>query len=1765
MKLSGLHIIDTIYESDKTIVSVAELDENKNKIIVKAHKKAFPTSEEIAALQHEYEICKKVIDEEFGNSLKFQQYENKFVFIRKYFEGVTLKEFIKNKRVSVKEFLEISLRLVEAVGKIHDKKLVHKDLNPNNIIIQPGTGEVSLIDFEISSEIDIQTQFKSNPNQLEGTILYISPEQTGRMNRIVDYRSDFYSLGVTFYEMLSGREIVNSYDPLEIIHFHIAKTPLSLWEIDPNIPQAICRIIEKLLSKNAEDRYQSAYGLIADLQHCKKQFDSIGTVEDFSIGNYDFSIKFSLSQKIYGRNDELKKLSNSYKNVLSGKKELVLIAGDAGVGKTALVYELHRELDLKKGFFIEGKFEKLNTDLPYFGWIRAFTSFLENVLSEEESDLLKWQIRLTEALGNSGKVLTDILPKLSLIIGDQPAVPELPPLESQNRIIYILKQFIKTIAQPNHPLVVFLDDLQWADFPSEYLFKLILQDKSIKNILIIASYRNNELNDEMPFGKFFRKLEFMDSYFSIDNGYDIARFKINNLSFQNLEAMVSDGLRCSIEKSKELTNVLYEKTGGNPFFASQFLKSLYSENLLTIDTLSDNILEGRWSWNIEKIKERNITDNVIVLMTQRFHQLPESTQLILSTAACIGNKFDLEQISVVIELGQAETSKALFGAIAEGFITPVSDNFKVAASEYVKDKVDSSYKFLHDKIHQGIYNLLSDKEKKITHLKLARQIIFTSDDIENSEKLFDLVNQYNQSLEIISDPNERKMVAKLNLHAGRKAMSSIAYDNAFNYFEIGISLCENDIVEDDYDLYLGLSLGIYESDYLRGNFSGSEKWFHEIISYAKDIKDIVKAYEIRIQTLKSNNLLKEAVLAGLEVLQLLNEKIPNEPTDFNILVAIIKLQFYQKNKNLSSLIGHKLISDPYKAYIEKIISIVTPASFFAVPKLLPLLVSKQTLLAMKYGHSQYSSYSYASYGLILCGFLNQLDRGYEYGKLSLDLLDKFGSKELESKLFFVFNTFIRHWKEPLNNCLTPLLRGSRSGMENGDYEFAGYNLVIYIAYSFYSGKNLSNLYKETEAFQQQLSQIRQPKQVEQGKVLFQFLHNIKSDELPDILCKGEIIDRNSALKFYEESNDKTGLFHLFLFEFFTAFLFNDFKAGINAIVGCERNIEGALSIASIPFYYFLLGLFILRHHNEKVYKYLPKDVKPDSLNEILSKFKNWSKHTENNYLHKFYLLKAEQFRVKKKQFLAREYYEKSIDSAREAGFLNDQALAYELSGYFYNEIENKSLAEYNINNAINAYKGWGANSKVKQLEDTFFHQETISNPFQKGAFSTSKQINENFDIVTIIKATQAISKEVVFSNLIGKLLNIILENTGAEKGAIFQIDQGDLKLSVLGLANGHYVYGNLIDQKFEDLVPVSTINYVKRTSQLLVLNKPNDSRYNSDNYIKLNKPQSLLCFPVVSKGRLKLIIYLENSLASGVFNSKRLELLNILSTQIAISVENAELYENLEEKVKLRTAEAVAQKELLEKKNKDVTSSINYAKRIQTAILPSEEQIIQYIPDSFIFLKPRDIVSGDFYWFFHDGGRSILATVDCTGHGVPGALMSIIGINLLNEIIIHRKIQSTSKILFELNKGVRLALKQEPNEIADGMDIAICIIDHDKSELEFAGAGLPLLIISPNEIIEIKGSKASVGGFLEHEVDYKEHKFKIEETCSVYMFTDGFQDQFGGRNGRKYMIKNLRTFLARNSNEPMKIQKLNIEGELNKWMEGFEQIDDILLIGFKFG
>ncbi|AOY80041.2 AAA family ATPase [Moorena producens JHB] len=1640
--IKGYSITDLVYHGSRTLVYRGTRTNDHTPVVLKLLNNPYPSFQELVQFRNQYTIAKNLDHPGIIQIYSLESYHNTLVLVMEDFGGVSLEDYTTFRKdvtritdevkhpgmitgmiteQSLQEFLDIAIQIASILDGLYRHRVIHKDIKPRNILINPTTSQVKLIDFSIASLLPKESQILTSPNCLEGTLAYLSPEQTGRMNRGIDYRSDFYSTGVTFYKLLTTELPCSTTDPMELVHCHIAKQPLAPHQLNPAIPPLLSKIISKLMAKNAEDRYQSALGLKYDLEQCSYHLHKFGAYAEIELGSRDICDRFVIPKKLYGRQAEVETLLVAFELVTQGATEMILVAGFSGIGKTAVVNEVQKPIVRQRGYFIQGKFDQFQRNIPFSAIVQALRDLMEQLLTETDSQLMQWQAQILFALGENGQVMVDVIPELEGIIGKQPPAPELSGTAAQNRFNLLFSKFIQVFTTKEHPLVIFLDDLQWADSASLKLLQLLMAETNTSYLLLIGAYRDNEVNPSHPL---------MLSLSEMANvGVSLNTITLDPLSKSDLNHLIADTLTCGIELAEPLTELVAQKTKGNPFFANQFLKSLHHDRLISF-----NFEQGYWQCDIAEIRRLALTDDVVEFMALQLQKLPKKTQDVLKLAACIGHQFDLDTLAIIHDKSPTETAVSLWKSLQEGLVLPTTEIYKfftvnsvTAVGNSVRDKFrdfreqgtamqrglggfpherlhqdgnreqgkqscvpDSyanrrnsnlsssteakfsqsaitnhqspTYKFLHDRVQQAAYFLIPEDQKQLTHLTIGQLLLKNIPTAEREEKIFDIVNQLNYGLELITEQAQRDELAQLNRIAGEKAKAATAYGAAFKYLTVGLELLGENSWQRQYDLTLALYQAAAEAAYLNTDFEQMEQIVQVVLAQGKTLLDKITAYEVSIDAYKAQNQPEQAITTGLQVLKLLGIELPQQPTPEDIGLALNQTQSALDGKEIEDLIDLPVMTAPEKLAAMSILWRLMPVAYLTLPLLFPLVVLKKVNLSLQNGNCPVSAVSYAGYAVILWQLCGDIDGNYRFGQLALRLLARFNAKQLKCTVLLVVNFGTKPWKVHLKETLTSLLEGYSVGVETGDFDQSAFCATFYLEHSFWVGLELAELDQTFAKYHQGIDQLKQEMPRQFTAINWQLVLNLLGQADNYCCLKGEVYDEQIMLPLHQEFNNLRAIYTLHLYKLFLCYLFQDYQQAWQHATIAENYLDGAPAVFIVAVFYWYDSLTRLALYPEQNQAQQKQSL--DKIAHNQDKIKKWADHAPMNYLHKFYLVEAERYRVLGHLLEAMEYYDRAIAGAKENQYIQEEALANELAAKFYWEWGFETIAQAYLSCAYYGYSHWGAKAKVEDLEIRYpqflasiltqktlnlITGKTINNITTQGVNTTTSNPSITLDLATVIKASQVLSGEIELDKLLSKLMQVVMENAGADKCALILVKAESLVLQAMETANQLPLVESIPVAESPD-IPQSAINYVKRKLETLVINDITrlltevgnreqgtgnsgqeltqtlsenyfgkrstvETILAADPYFIRQQPRSLMCTPIINQGQLIGLLYLENHLTTGAFTPDRLEVLNLLTSQAAISIENAQLYSNLEYKVAERTAELAEAKQAADAAN----------------------------------------------------------------------------------------------------------------------------------------------------------------------------------------------------------------------------------------------------------
>ena len=1488
--------------SSVTYRGYKESENETETVILKVLNLEYPTPEDLFNFKREFELIKSIDSEGIIKARDLLEYEGGMVLVLEDFQALTVKEYLAARPLGLDSFLSIALQLTEALSVLHSNNIIHRNLKPINILINVEKEQIKITDFGIALSLTKENERIHDPLIVQETLCYVSPEQTGRMNRTVDYRSDLYSLGITFYEMLVGEVPFKQDDPLELIHSHIARTPRPPQERNHLIPGVISNIVMKLLVKNPEERYQSCFGLLEDLKECRRQREQKGFVSSFVLARRDLSARFKLPSRIYGREEEIKILRDAAERVKLGGMETIFVSGFSGIGKSALIQEAFTPVMLPRVYFIHGKFDNFRNDEPCSALIQAFRELVRLILRENKEQIEFWKAKLIKVLGEDVSLMARLIPELELITGVQKK-ENLSNGESRSPFSQVFPKFMGIFASAEHPLLFFLDDLQWADQASLNLMKRFLTDRKRPYFLFIAAFRDTRQKPARAL------VPFLDELTELLPGQ--IRVELNPLPLPQIQDFLADALSCPWDKVSNLARQVHHKAGGNPFFTREFLRSLYREKLLEFDPLHG------WNWDISKIAAMSETENVVALLARKITQLPVDTQELLKFAACIGHRFSIELLSRIYGQSMESTSYTLSHAMLEHLILVT----------------DKKYRFVHDKIHEAVYSLISEEEKKKNHYKIGRLTLEATREGKLPTKIFNIVKQLNVAVDLLKTDAERIELANLNLIAGKKARGSSAYDSALVYLRIGMGLLGPDAWRLEYGLTYDLHLECLHNESLAGEMERAQELMQILLKYAHSVLDQAEVYNKAVIIYAHKGEYDQSVNMGLAGLRMLGVNISDSPGVLSLVITGIKSWFYLRNKTVDAILTAPECLDPIVSARLKILHNMGVPAYFGRHRLAFVSYTEHMITSLRFGNTAFSAHGFGCFA-VLKRILGDNQGGFDFGMLALKLNDRFNNTEYESQLNFIFGNFNLPFLRNISEGYPYLKKSYNRGVENGDIVHAAYAICFYFLFKIYHGESQSKILNEMLSY----SHFAAQKENRFGRLVFQvfqfYLFSLQGETL--------------SFQIENDSKESSGLVKSFV---------DEVKLRIDLEKHSTQTPLGWFIALRIQLFYMLgryeeAYLELEELDNEKyLYDYtlfLPFKVfygtltclalieKKERISQRVLKrkvhkgrkaMKRWVKGCSSNFSHMNYLLEAEFARLSNEPLKAMEFYSKAEKSAHQYGYPRIEALTRELSGRFHLGLGQESVARAQIREAYHSYRRWGAEIKTRQLENEFpmfFTRTPAGFPIDAGDLDDSSRKRWGaLDLSTVLKASQAISGEIVLESLLSKMMRIALEAAGAEKGYLIIPDNGELFIEAEGsISSGDVKLLKRIPIRGNGLVAETVIQFVERTQEDLVLhNASGGGLFAGDPFIRLARTKSLLCMPFTHQGDMKGLLYFTNDLTAGAFTSDRLEILRVTASQMAISLENAGLYAGLEEKVRDRTVELRSLLEELKGKETELRSS----------------------------------------------------------------------------------------------------------------------------------------------------------------------------------------------------------------------------------------------------
>src|SRR3984893_13184018 len=1456
------YVFEALRKDEEFILYRGRSEDAPVKVLVLSPVVEYPTPESLKRLEDAYSLREELDPRWAARPIAMARHWDRTVLVSEDPGGVPLDRLL-GQPLNVAFSLRLAISLSTAIGHLHQRGVIHKDIKPANVLVNSDTGQCWLRGFGLASRLPRERQAPDPPESIAGTLAYMAPEKTGRMNRSIDSRSDLYSFGVTLYQMLTGSLPFTASDPMEWVHCHIARKPVAPSERLENVPAPVSQIIMKLLAKMAEERYQTAAGLESDLRHSLAEWECQGRIDPFAFGEHDAPDRLLIPEKLYGRAREVDTLLASFDRIVeSGAPELVLVSGYSGIGKSSVVNELHRVFVPPRGLFASGKFDQYKRDIPYSTLVQAFQSLARPLLGKSEAALASWRHALLEALDPNGRLMVDLVPELKLIIGEQPPVPDLPPQDAQRRFQLVFRRFIGVFARPEHPLALLLDDLQWLDAATlDFLEDLLIQP-DVRYLMLIGAYRDNEVDSTHPL---WRRLEAIRQA-----GATLHDIVLAPLAREDLGQLIVDSLHCEPGRANPLAQLVHEKTGANPFFVIQFIYALVEEQLLSFDHN-----DARWFWDLNRIHAKGYTDNVVELMVGKLNRLPVETQKALQELACLGNSAEISTISIVHGTSEEQVHSDLWEAVRLEFIA----------------HQDDAYKFVHDRIQEAAYSQIPEHSRAEAHLRIGRLLWAHFPSEKREEAIFEIVNQLNRGAALITSPDERERVAELNLVAGKRAKASTAYVSALNYLAAGSALLFADCWDSKYHLIFPLELHRAESEFLTGQSAAAEERLTALSSRASNAVDLATVTCLLVDLYTTLNRSERAVAVSLDYLRYLGVEWSSHPTEEEARQEYQQIWMQLGTRTVEELIGLPLMSDPTSLGTMDVLIKVLPPAAFTDPNLLSLTICRAVNLSLEQGHTDGSCVAYVWFGAISGPHFGNYKAGFRFGQLGYELVEKGGLQRFQARTYMWYGQFVMPWTKHLRASREFTQRAFDAAYKVGDLFAVAVTFDHLNANSVATGDSLVEAQRVAENGLEFVGKARFGMVTDTIGAQLALIRTLRG-----LTKKFGFFDDEASVERHFASVPAATLPQCWYWirKLQARFFAGDYDSALDAAAKALRLLWTSPSMFETAEYHFYGAL----SHAASCDSAFPEGQRHhlEALAEHHRQLEVWAENCPENFENRAALVGAEIARVQGRDLDAMRLYEQAIRSAHTNGFIHNEALANELAGRFYAVRGFEKIAHAYLRDARYCYLHWGASGKVRQLDELYPHLRE-DEPAPAPTRTIAAPV-EHLDLATVIKVSQAVSGEIVLEKLIDILMRTAIEHGGDERGVLILPRGIEQRIVAEATTSGDTIVVRLREALVAEVaVPESIVHYVVRTQESVILDDAAaQNPFSGDAYIRQHHARSILCLPLINQAKLIGLLYLENHLTPHVFTPTRIAVLKLLASQAAISLENTRLYRDLEER-----------------------------------------------------------------------------------------------------------------------------------------------------------------------------------------------------------------------------------------------------------------------------
>ncbi|WP_170885498.1 AAA family ATPase [Bacillus alkalicellulosilyticus] len=1494
--IAGFEFQEKIVEGKDTILYRARSIESNETVIIKTSLYDHPTFEQIESFKREVDRGLS-LSEEF--ILPFTLYHEPIpkknaYLVSKDYPVITLEQYISQYQPSLQDFYDISIRIAKVIGNIHQHRIVHHFINPSSILITPDTKEIRLTDFSFSTTFSNSLTSSQIQRLIEHAAPYLSPEQTGRIGRIVDYRTDFYSLGVTLYLLLTSSKPFQGNDYLEWIHAHIGKLPVEPHTMTPSIPKSASNIVMKLLAKTPDDRYQSAFGFIEDIKKAMEERQA------FTLGEKDHVTDLSFSKiEFVGREEEKAQLEQSLENVKNGELEIVLVSGETGVGKSTLIHSFFQGNVKNDYLFLYGKFERTEEKQPYGPLIQAFTTFIHTIVAQGPDVIQEWKDHFSSILGNNINIIAELLPDFRLIVGNTEPVSNLPIVESENRFRIVFHDFIQSLRRNHEPLVLFLDDIQWADQATLQWFKEVVSLTIHSHLLVIGTYRIENKNQS----------SLKELLAAVEHSNISKDIVVKPFSLVEIENWLGKLISLPEEQLKFIAAELSNKTLGNPLFLHRSLQSIYDQRILFFDHH-----KGLWNMSRTLLEQYNVSDNVVDLMIHKLSSFSERVRDILHIAACIGNVFTQTLIERVSSIPSEEITEYIRIALKEGLI---QEREHISISTSITE--NRFYMFIHDEIWKAVYAQIPVEVKIKTHWRIGKSKLNTSEKF-SKDITYDIVQQLNFGMDMIIDKRERKVIAYYNFKVGKRAKDAIAYDSALSYFNKGLQWLGSDgWIE--HNLSFSLTYSVIECLYLMGKPEEAEKELEILKDHSLTLAEKINVIQLKMKIVHHLRHPEKIIATAHEGLKLLGYSFPQKANKFIILKELLAVKLKLRNQQLSDT--YRKESDNEKSdLLFSVLESLGVSLYLHNRELYGLHILKMVQLHLKSPGSSSAALTFMEYSILLIEGLGQFKKGYQLGNQALALANKYNNHYIQGLVEFIFGGFINHLEHPIEQNIGYFQRAFKFNRESGNVIVAGGSLVQLTLSQMMCGVHVDEIHL---TIKEQVNNVKALR-LEEFTHYFYLIEKMIEILRSETNSSKEKAHLEQSYKHFNSLYDGFGSVELYMkwamvyYSFYT----NDFSKAVKE----GKYIETYLSKQNNVFGFAVADFWLYYSISICLSCSVDEQEQRNSVKKMIKKLKKWSLQSKENYLFRYLFARG-----------VWEYWngesDKAITTLDEALDITGEKNLYQYKAFFttliakiYKEKQKQTISQGYYRDAYNLFKKCGAVS----LANSVIQENALL--LERHEY---KPASPSIDAISLIKASHILSKEIVVESILTKLMEIVTENAAAQYGLLMSERQDELFVEIETRVKGVTQEIKVMDSvpaTNTSMLPLSVIHYCSKIREAVICeNLSEDSRFHFDEYVVKHKPKSVICIPILNKRRLMGMLYLENNLSTSAFTNEHATILDLLISQAAISIENARLYtsmqelnDRLEEKVKERTrnieqlqretSEALAEKSVLEERNR---------------------------------------------------------------------------------------------------------------------------------------------------------------------------------------------------------------------------------------------------------